>query len=1237
MSSSYQDYLNHIVLDIDGSNNLSVQYLDEEDNVIETYYVDTSHHDVSLNDADISFDHEIDICMNASIFNKMFLFYPSVRLGGDLHELSKIEYAIDHTQWKEVQFSSLQLQDQSQDLKTHFLHYMVQQFYGDRQDISAIKLVKNKSDLLNTIQSYDSTYNKEIVKHLKTMGSMLEPENNENNASNYLLRSYITISKQNDDRRLAFLENVSKDFDANRKQFIKLRFQKSDVVSMVMIYKASASIVKKYKINFIMDDEEVKISSTMPYQATLTISNDYFVVDEGSVADASNNAYQHVLHEGSYLFQYDDSLNPVTFLNHGKENMFRVYGETNKTSQAILPLDDVSYSFYWGKMHVNVYSDFNYMSLCKSDGSYLENGYQFLAFDSSYTRVVNDSSENMWIAYGKPNRIYGGSQCQHVGEKVKVNEKGNVFYTTQYDAHTQNKSIEQYTFQAFDVCWNHTNTIVDPNDSSNADFGSVFCLYQNYLFISNQDDVTPKIHFYQYEEPNVALTNSLDISAKCVDGCMVANNDLLALCLTNNKVCVYKYSFSSFEFLLSVEPFTTTLMAMTANGTLMNHFVFMDQSFNLVSYDLTYDADYTNPSLALDASNTITNPFNIDPSWSHYEPCHSHHCSMDLSGYQLAIGYPNYEDQKGIVLVYGRSSGNPIWTVDTSFVGYDISHQFFGNIVRLHTQGTFLTIANGSLLYSYPSHIHAYSVLKSYQKGGGGGGSGWTDFGKNIMYYDNAREHIISDMDMNQRGNVMVYGDPRYSLASTFLYDASYQNIYKVIGTTHAKYNGLVTCVIKDANAFFFKNNASFFSDLSGDDGFVFNEYMGISSHGDNSLVYPYKTLIVDASHAWAAPQMGSTTSMNRLGDIVFMNHQDPYANFDLSDENQPLYSYVYFHELDEWHPNAHFDLSSSSPSLLHHDICENYVLLYNGVVDSSACYSATTLSSTFDGNQVGTYQKNAYVNYEQHEWSRMWSKHTIVDISQSDVDLSAIQLHYSLDGSYVLLQKGGNEEGLYLYQDSSFAWDLSLSETIQSWTLSQDFHSLFVVSSTHSITCYDLCLNTYTLTSRGSAIDASSHVFQTCNHYGNTLVVGIYGNSGINTLSFRVYVYDGNWTVHGNEIALHVGSLEHLTFQCKINDIGNMIYITQTNTNTQEGKLSVYVYHSTMNEWTIYYSNTGNLSAHFPGQGGDNARDDAVDNASWGRGLSINSNGQLFMLSAPTFSSHDLSFGAMGIFKFVG
>ena len=77
MSSSYQDYLNHIILDIDGSNNVSVQYLDEEDNVIETYYIDSSHDDVSLNDADISFDHQIDISMNASIFNKMFLFYPN--------------------------------------------------------------------------------------------------------------------------------------------------------------------------------------------------------------------------------------------------------------------------------------------------------------------------------------------------------------------------------------------------------------------------------------------------------------------------------------------------------------------------------------------------------------------------------------------------------------------------------------------------------------------------------------------------------------------------------------------------------------------------------------------------------------------------------------------------------------------------------------------------------------------------------------------------------------------------------------------------------------------------------------------------------------------------------------------------------------------------------------------------------------------------------------------------------
>ena len=73
--SSYQDYLNNIILDIDNSNNLIIQYLDEDDNLIETFHIDSSHDDVSLNANYISYDHQVDICMNASVFNRLFLLY----------------------------------------------------------------------------------------------------------------------------------------------------------------------------------------------------------------------------------------------------------------------------------------------------------------------------------------------------------------------------------------------------------------------------------------------------------------------------------------------------------------------------------------------------------------------------------------------------------------------------------------------------------------------------------------------------------------------------------------------------------------------------------------------------------------------------------------------------------------------------------------------------------------------------------------------------------------------------------------------------------------------------------------------------------------------------------------------------------------------------------------------------------------------------------------------------------
>tara|TARA_A200000113_G_scaffold221609_1_gene233731 strand:- start:95 stop:3781 length:3687 start_codon:yes stop_codon:yes gene_type:complete len=1227
--SSYQDYLNHIILDIDNSNNLIIQYLDEDDNLIETFYIDSSHDDVSLNTNDISYDHQVDICMNASVFNRLFLFYPSVGLGHGTNELSKMEYAIDHTQWKHVDFSSLMLQNETKDIKTHFLYYMIQQFYGNRQDVDVVRLVKNKSELLTNIQSYDSTYNQEIVKHLKTMGSMFEPENNENNTSNYLLRSYITISKQNSDRKLAFLENVNTEFEKNKKKFIRLHFQENDVVSLILVYESSATITQRYKINFIMEKEETKTMLNVPFQSTLTISGDYFVVNTNAILDASNIAHQFLLHEGNYIIQYDDSANPITFLNHGKENMIRVYADEDKTTSSMLTLDDASYNFYWGTMYVNVHGDFNYTSLCTFNGSTLLNGYQFLTFDSSYTAATStQQTSNVWKHYGSPNRVYGDSANheQHFGKMIRVNDSGNVFYASVYDVSQQNQCIQQYTFDVFHEVWNKSATLCDADVSSNAAFGSTFCLYKQYLFVCNQS----VLQLYQIEDANISLLNTLDLSASCIDNCLVANNNLVAFCLSNQDFYIYSYSFSSFTLRVQSTVFPNgVLTGMTSNYSNMDSFMFIDASYNTKHYT------YSDASLVEDVSKAISNPYDLD-GLSNVTPAHSGLLSMDLSGDNVVIGYPHYDNHRGIVHVYSEGN-NDSWDLDLSLCGYDLSFHFFGNQVKLSEDGEFLCVANGSLNYDYDSTTHAYSNLRSYTKSGVGSESSWSSFGDHITFYENPRQNIIGFLDFNKAGNVLVYSDPQYTHSNAYVYDSSYMAVYKDLSSLNGNtQQGLVTCVIQAYEDMFYSSyDSAMWRDISLDN------FFDLRNFGYNSFIYPYKTLFEDASHTIFTPYIGSNVSLTPMGTKLFANHAILSG---VSGENQPLYCYKYYFELDTWYPNAHYDLSSSAPLFVDHDVCNNRMLLYNGIVNDSACkHDHSPLACAFDGSRVVSYQQTQYAYYAQESSSFLWTLQQNIETNDNQANM-----YLSADGNSSAYQV---DSSLCFYEDLSLVWCESVStfynETTHTnfqWKMCPDFTTLFVGAdgsgaNTGFVSSYDVCFNTQTVNSKGLVHDVSNSIAGSLACSFDGAMVAFCDHDVSNQALIYVYQYDdtsNQWNVRGGAISFVYGPIR---IHVHLNYFGSMLFVSQVNQTTNRGKIHVYVYHHELALWTLYYEKD---EAIVESAKKDNLVNEIITsqtNASWGHGLSTNSNGQIVALGAPYFSPSGFTSshcGVVGVFEFV-
>jgi len=99
------------------------------------------------------------------------------------------------------------------------------------------------------------------------------------------------------------------------------------------------------------------------------------------------------------------------------------------------------------------------------------------------------------------------------------------------------------------------------------------------------------------------------------------------------------------------------------------------------------------------------------------------------------------------------------------------------------------------------------------------------------------------------------------------------------------------------------------------------------------------------------------------------------------------------------------------------------------------------------------------------------------------------------------------------------------------------------------------------------------------------------------------------------------------------------MLFVSQVNQTTNRGKIHVYVYHHELALWTLYYEKD---EAIVESAKKDNLVNEIITsqtNASWGHGLSTNSNGQIVALGAPYFSPSGFTSshcGVVGVFEFV-
>ena len=157
---------------------------------------------------------------------------------------------------------------------------------------------------------------------------------------------------------------------------------------------------KKNKVNTTKKEIQIKC---LKYKSSVDVisfkGNNKFIFNN---LNKYNSNLKYGLHNGIYIFANIPKSNPIAILNKGKEKKISYLGDNDK--KLIKSINGIKYNFYYGNIKVEIFDNFNNVSLCCYYNGYM-NGKKLLIYSEicENITVVNNSKTL------KNNKIYESS------------------------------------------------------------------------------------------------------------------------------------------------------------------------------------------------------------------------------------------------------------------------------------------------------------------------------------------------------------------------------------------------------------------------------------------------------------------------------------------------------------------------------------------------------------------------------------------------------------------------------------------------------------------------------------------------------------------------------------------------------------------------------------------------------------------------------------------------------------
>lgn len=377
---------------------LNLTYHETDDNTTN----ESNSVDLSLSLYDLCLNYTGTVPSSATIshtkhWNHIFYFKPIVDESSSATSITDISYCIDFTNVPYLNYSSFKLS--GDDLHVGYSNYpqikyqlMIDHIYKKYGNLLSLSLIKNKNEIINHIEDCDIELNRTLISKLRDKFGAMDPSYNTPTSSNtnhickYLSDRFLSISNS-DSTRKSNMEDKFKNYlnriGTHKNNWIPFQFEEGDKIHFTYAYNIPGINDQNfYSVTFDLIDDPSSNSCVyhdLSGETTLSISTSdgkYYLDNDNTNIDLQK---YYVGINTTILFKNVDQNYPIAFLNHGKENAITYEGDSSKLSYAQVYGDDISYSFYYGDISLNITEEFDILSFTSKNNDYM-GGYQKIYF-----------------------------------------------------------------------------------------------------------------------------------------------------------------------------------------------------------------------------------------------------------------------------------------------------------------------------------------------------------------------------------------------------------------------------------------------------------------------------------------------------------------------------------------------------------------------------------------------------------------------------------------------------------------------------------------------------------------------------------------------------------------------------------------------------------------------------------------------------------------------------------------